>query len=389
MAARGKNTKSKKQRRVLICLPNTGISTRDFISGFSRFSRTHQDWHVRLSVKGIVDDSELERPGCHDGYDGIVVNEDVFLANPELTKNPGTAVVVFGTFSPVRTPAPVVFVQNDNALMGRLGARYFMQLGRFRSFGFVHTQHRCAWSDVRADAFRAELAARSRDCRVFDAPGGTAIDAWLASLPKPAAVMAACDRVAVDVAACCRSAGLAVPGQVAILGVDNDELLCEFDTPTLSSIRPRHDIAGYQAAKTLERMFRGWRPRAALRILCDEMDMVERESTAPLSPAAHLIQSALEFIRQNIRRNISSADVVRHLKVSRSLANLRFREFQGRTIGETIREERLSEACRVLSLTRLSVGRVAKLCGFPNAAHFGALFRRRFGESPGKWRRTV
>lgn len=380
-----KRSQRRKARNVLILLTDTGAS-RDFLAGFSRFSRARRDWHMHLRHVGNMNDEDFDKLAENGAYDGIITNEDVFLAHPEIAASPDTAVVVFGTYSEIRMPASIVFAQNNNALIGRFGARYFMQLGRFRSFGFVPTRRKHAWADVRADAFRAELLASQHDCRVFDASDGQSLEEWLAALSRPAAVMAACDREAVEVRACCAAAGLDVPGQIAIIGVDNDELLCEFDSPTLSSILPRHDMTGYLAAKTMNRLFRGWRPESAQRILCDKMDMVERESTASLSPATHLIQSALEFIRQNVRRNITPGDVVRHLKVSASLANLRFREFQGKSIGETIQEARLNEACRALSMTGLPVRKVAKLCGFPNASHFGALFRRRLGMSPGQWR---
>ena len=378
----------RKSRYVLILLTDTGASTRDFLSGFSRFSRSRRDWHMRLRRIDNMDASEFNFLASQGGYDGIITNEDVFLAHPEISENPDTAVVVFGTYSEVKTPAPIVFVQNDNDMIGRFAAQYFMQLGRFRSFGFVPTYNRRAWSDVRAAAFRSELTANACDCRIFDASSGISLEDWLVELPKPAAVMSACDRVAVEVVASCASAKLNVPSQVSLLGVDNDELLCEFDSPTLSSILPRHDTTGILAAKALNRLFHGWRPESSQRILCDEMEIVERESTASPSPATHLIQSALEFIRQNVRRNITASDVVRHLKVSPSLANLRFREFHGKTIGETIQEERLNEACRTLSMTSLPIRKIAKLCGFPNASHFGALFRRRFGTSPGQWRQS-
>ena len=380
--------KTRKTRSILILLTNTGVSSRDFLAGFSRFARGQANWHVRLRHGSDLDDTGMERLAGPSGYDGIVTNEDVFLRHPELADNPRTAVVVFGTYREMSAPAPVVFVQNDNVCIGKTGARYFMQLGQFRTFGFVPTERHHAWADVRANAFREELAAHSRGCRVFSWSGGASLGDWLAELPKPAAVMAACDRVAIEVASACAGEGLGVPNHVAVLGVDNDTLLCEFDSPTLSSVLPRHDTTGILAAKALNRLFRGWRPESSQRILCDEMEIVERESTAPLSPATHLIQSALEFIRQNVRRNITAGDVVRHLKVSPSLANLRFREFHGKTIGETIQEERLSEACRTLAMTSLPIRKVAKLCGFPNASHFGALFRRRFGTSSGQWRQS-
>ena len=288
------------------------------------------------------------------------------------------------------SPASVVFVQNDNAEIGRFGAKYFLQLGRFRTFGFVPTSVPHEWADVRAAAFRDEVKARSGDCRIFDwHQGMIRLEDWLTSLPKPAAVMAACDRQALNVIECAIRAGLSGPGQISVLGVDNDELLCECDSPTLSSILPRHDTVGLLAAKALHRLLNGWSPSGTARILCNDQDVVERESTAPLAPATHLITSALSFIRHHARENIDASAVVRHMNVSRRLADLRFKEFQGETIHETILRVRLEEVKRHLSSTRLPVNKVARLCGFPNASHLGALFRRQFGVSPGRWRQKA
>ena len=117
-----------------------------------------------------------------------------------------------------------------------------------------------------------------------------------------------------------------------------------------------------------------------------EKTIVERESTAPLAPATHLIRDALEFIRQNATKNIRVTDVVEHLHVSRSLADLRFREFQGETIRETITRIRLDEVKKRLLSTKIPVGKLARVCGFSNVSHLEVMFRRRFGMSMGRWR---
>lgn len=373
----------------MVLLANTGASSRDFLAGFSSFSRRKRNWRVYLRHSGDMTDDSVRSLIAQRRYDGIVTSEDALHQFPVLTTDSSIPLVVFGTYREMSSPAPVVFVQNDNAEIGRFGAKYFLQLGRFRTFGFVPTSVPHEWADVRAAAFRDEVTARSGDCRIFGwHQGMVQLEDWLASLPKPAAVMAACDRQALDVIECALHAGLSVPGQISVLGVDNDELLCEFDAPTLSSILPRHDTVGLLAAKALHRLLNGWSPSGTARILCNDQDVVERESTAPLAPATHLITSALGFIRRHARENIDVSAVVRHMNVSRRLADLRFKEFQGETIHETILRVRLEEVKRHLSSTRLPVSKVARLCGFPNASHLGALFRRQFGVSPGRWRQT-
>ena len=198
--------------------------------------------------------------------------------------------------------------------------------------------------------------------------------------------MAACDTTALEVVETCKRAQLNIPQQICVLGVDNDELLCEFDTPTISSILPRHDTVGEMAVSTLLRMFRGWGKQPRYEI-CDKQTIVERESTAPITPAAHIITSALDFIRHNATKAIKTQDVVNHLGVSRSLANLRFREFHGRTIREEILRARLDEVKKRLMSTKMPVSKVARVCGFTDIPHLQVVFKRRYGLPMGQWRK--
>ena len=141
------------------------------------------------------------------------------------------------------------------------------------------------------------------------------------------------------------------------------------------------------AVTALAKMFRNPRTCKPRVTICDKQTVVERESTAPLSPATHLITSALDFIRQNATKAITTDDVVRHLGVSRSLAALRFREYQGETIREVILRTRLEEVKKRLATTQLSVTKVARVCGFTDIPHLQVVFKKHFGVPMGKWRR--
>lgn len=202
--------------------------------------------------------------------------------------------------------------------------------------------------------------------------------------------MAACDTTALEVVEACKRAKLAVPQQVSILGVDNDELLCEFDSPTISSVLPRHDVVERLAAQTLQRMFRRRPGAAASRCaVCSEQTVVERETTAAVTPAVHLVSAAQSFIRQNATKAITAADVAARLGVSRSLADLRFRQCLNMTIRETILAARLEEVKKRLLSTRLSAAKVAHVCGFTDVPHLQVVFKKRFGLPMGQWRRQA
>ncbi len=375
------------KKNILVLLWSSTIASgRDFLAGFASRARRRGDWRLHLRIAKKTVEPNIVHAIRAGGYHGIVTDEDTYLALPAGTVPDATSVVVFGTHDP-DAPANVAYVQNDNAAIARFGGEYLLSLGRFRSFGFVPTEDEHGWSRIRAEAFAEAVRTKRHAAFVFDPNDRTLpLKAWLRSLPKPAAVMAACDTTALEVIEACKRAKLAVPGQVSVLGVDNDELLCEFDSPTISSVLPRHDTVGQLAAKMLARMLRsreGDRPRCEI---CDEQTVVERESTAPISPAVHLITAALDYIRQNATKPISTADVVRHLGVSRSLADLRFRQCQGATIRETILRARLEEVKKRLVSTQLPAAKVARICGFTDIPHLQTVFKRRFGLPMGQWR---
>lgn len=372
---------------MILLWSSTISSGRDFLAGFARRARHRNDWQLHLRISKKTLEPNILRAIQLGGYNGIVTDEDSYNSIPKGAIPDGTSVVVFGTYDP-DAPRNVFFVQNDNAAIGRFGGQYLVGLGRFRSFGFVPTEVEHGWARIRADAFAGEMAKRRLAAEVFDHTGhSSSLKAWLDALPKPAAVMAACDTTAMEVVEACKRARISIPSQVSVLGVDNDELLCEFNSPTISSVLPRHDTVGEMAARALARAFRGWPKGKARREICDEQTVVERESTAPLTPATHLITSALDFIRQNATKAITTDDVVRHLGVSRSLASLRFREYQGETIREAILRMRLEELKKRLSSSHLSVSKIARVCGFTDIPHLQVVFKKKFGLPMGMWRR--
>ena len=384
-----KKTEVRKKNVLILLWSSTIASGRDFLAGFTRRARNRRDWRLHLRVSKKTLEPNILRAIELGGYNGIVTDEDSYNSIPNGSIPANTSVVVFGTYDP-NAPENVAFVQNDNAAIGRFGGQYLLSLGRFRSFGFVPTEDEHGWSRIRAAAFSAEMKRRKLKADVFSHDAGsTSLKAWLVALPKPAAVMAACDTTALEVMEACKRARISVPNQISVLGVDNDELMCEFDSPTISSVLPRHDIVGEMAAKALARMFRGWTKGKARREICDEQTVVERESTAPLTPATHLITSALDFIRQNATKPITTEDVVEHLGVSRSLAALRFREYQGETIRMAILRSRLEEVKKRLASTQLPVSKIARICGFTDIPHLQVVFKKRFGAPMGKWRQQL
>lgn len=213
--------------------------------------------------------------------------------------------------------------------------------------------------------------------------------AWLQRLPKPAGLMTANDVRGRQVLDTCLVAGVSVPDQIAVLGVDNDELICNGAIPTLSSIQRDTLSCGFLAAQLLDRQMRkGARRRQVLTYGASRI--VTRDSTQTGTAPADLVASrAREFIRINAGERIGVPDVVRHLNVSRRLAELRFRAAFGTSLLEEIRSARLERVRRLLAETDLSLAEICSRCDYQTDIHLRRLFKARFGCSMREYRRNV
>ena len=207
---------------------------------------------------------------------------------------------------------------------------------------------------------------------------------WLKSLPKPCGILAACDDRAYEIVDACRECGIRIPSEIGILGVNNDPLLCENASPRLSSVQPDFRREGYLAAQTLDRLMRN-NPATSQSLLVGIRQIVHRESTYPLSNSGMLVQKALSFIERNALRKFSVEDVARHLKISRSLLDLRFRELQHDTVHNAIIRARLEEVRRRLRSSADTIEKISLDCGWANVNSLKNAFKRTFGCSMREW----
>lgn len=377
--------------RIWVHLRLSYASGRDILYGISRYARANAHWNIRL-LPFTENDSGMRFPQPEEA-DGIITSEP-------LAKDAATSMiplVVIGTREEWlgRRMGNLAFVRNDDVSIGRFGADFLDNLGSFRSFGFVPTNKPYYCSILRAEGFQAELCAkRGKDVRLYAAHGmddGSeddflALADWLEDLPKPAAVMAVHDLRATHVLEAARLRKIAVPEQLAVVGVDNDELLCDFTTPQLTSIFPDHVKEGELAAATLQSMLKKGDQRHAPTFRSSAKTIIERESTRPVSPATRLAEAAMVFIRRNALKGISASDVVAHLRASRRLCDLRFKECHGESMLEAILRIRFAEMKRRLVSSKTPIGKIVAACGFSCESHAKRLFKKRFGMSMREWR---
>ena len=287
-------------------------------------------------------------------------------------------------------PPNMGHVRTDYGEIGFKAADYFMSIGRFRSFGYIPAYTEKEWSVKRGRAFALRLKRKGHDCRMFSKENGEGqgLESWLKSLPKPAAIFCAWDKIAADAAYAAQKARIKIPSQIVLLGVDNDEIYCTSTSPQISSIEFDAENEGKMAANLMLKMLSARKASTPRTICCGTVKrVVERESTRPPAPAAFLIELALKFIAENAVKGIGPQDVAAHLGISRTLLDLRFREMENRTVGKFITERRLAVLSAMLRKSKLPIGRLAEECGFSNAKYAKAVFKKRFSMTMREWRR--
>jgi LacI family transcriptional regulator len=245
----------------------------------------------------------------------------------------------------------IPWVETDDRAIAHLAANHFLERG-FRHFAYC-ADKRFHWSRWRGDHFGKLLKAAGYRCQSFVPPSRqsdkqvAAIEGWLTRLPKPVGVFACYDIRGQQVLDACRNARVAVPDEVAVLGVDNDELLCELASPRLSSVIPDTHRTGYEAAALLARMMKGER-LAALEVRIAPIGVHRRQSTDVLATDDPQVVHAVRFIREHACEPINVEDVLRAVPLSRKVLETRFKKILNHTLHDEIIRVRIDRAKQLL-----------------------------------------
>jgi LacI family transcriptional regulator len=369
-----------KKKKVFIALKMSGIAGQAKLAGIFRYlNKKYNDnsiWEIHL-VRTRNDLTEASLT------DAIQNNTDGFIVSiPDVEES-------VGPISRISTPTiimdihyqamegrrdNIIFIRNSADDIGRKAANFLINQGIAHSYAFLHSNPIMDWSISRYNSFKATLIDAGLWCEeLFDPNDAT-------KLKRPAAILAANDDRAFELLKHLSSKRIKTPQQIAILGVDNDTLLCENSNPRISSIQPDFEKEGYIAAETLDMMMNGVIPKERV-TLVGVKEIVRRESTSEQSSQGRLVQKAIAYIDRHALEGIEVDDVVKHLKCSRRLADLRFREIQGQSILEAITERRLSEVKRRLTGTKEKIDAIALSCGYTNPNYLKNLFKKKFGMS--------
>ena len=378
---------------VLVLRMTFDDSSERLLRGINRYAAS-AGWDVRrIDYRGRLD-------GLADLWRPVGILADAGLTVEALSAVPGLGglPLVFCDLSPdaVR-PGPASFACVASDAEAVAGAA-FDELARQRlvHFGYVpFAAHPCcAWSAERGIAFARRAHAHGATFSRFDTPATTAarrirdLRTWLAALPKPCGVFAANDVEAERVRDVCAAEGLDIPGEIALIGVDNRRDICESGTPTLTSVEQDFERCGYLSAQTLGRLVAGEIPTGTAATF-GITRVVRRASTRRLAVCDRHVMRALEFIRRHAADRITSADVIAVMDCRRSYGYQRFRACLGHTILDEIRSRRIERVKELLRRGDHDLASLHDYCGFSSMTDLRRVFKAATGLTPAQWRETV
>ena len=391
-----------RQRKILVAIPTNGPDGRLRVAGVLKYANTRTNWDLRIvsSRTAFNDDEVHELLGG--GLDGCILAAYTPAVDEILKRRIPTILALENMHQQIGKRPNCLSVLMDNHEIGRIAAEHFKSLGRFAAYAFIPAPPKIPWSLERKAAFFDNADKRSEffeypesDFEMVNMTGEAGIQVrteelveFLRRLPRPAAVFAANDHLAIQVIKACREARMKIPTSLAVIGCDNDELLCQGERPALTSILPGFENAGFAAARALDALIRG-KPHGSRELRIHGAVIVPRASTAALTPAVAVVSAAMDYINAHALEGISTADVMSHLRVSRSLLNLRFRQLRNESVMDAILSIRLAAVRERIEHTDKTFISIGAECGFRNPDYLKRLFRNRFGTSMRKWRETL
>jgi len=377
------------QRPHVLLIVETAMSFgRGVLEGISQYLVENPPWSVQLDLRELL----VTPPAWLENWDGDgIITRSTTPEMAELIVKSGIPTVnLTDIYGDQRLPS----IWNDHEAIGQLAAEHLLQRGlkRFAFCGF--TNHH--WSEVRHRGFENhlrhhdfEVLFHSSDWAQARRTGWETQQAkmvqWLMDLPKPIGVMACNDFRGQHVLEACRVAQISVPDQVAVIGVDNDQVICDFCQPSLSSVIPAADRIGFEAARMLDQLMRNKEPLER-HVTIAPLGIAARQSTDVMAIDDVEVVSALKIIRERACNGVSVREILEEIPIARSSLERRFKQFVGRSPQAEIRNVQMKRAQHLLRETKLPLSQVAVLTGFKHSEYFSVVFKREIGQTPGQYR---
>jgi LacI family transcriptional regulator len=379
-------------KRVALTIENSRAFGRELIRGIVRYSRLHGPWmFYRPDMFYVAQEGEPSRldPLRQWGPQGIISRDP---KNLEELEKWGVPLFVAIAMEPPSAKRNNV-VTNDDAI-GRMAAEHLLERG-FRHFAYCGFDN-IYWSYQRGGGFIARIAEAGFKTILYKQPKSRRnrlwfrekpiLAEWLKGVPKPIGIMACNDDRGQHITEACAYAKIEVPYEVAVIGVDNDDQVCDISYPSLSSVALAVEKAGFRMSELLDKMMAGKKMEPQT-VVVQPNRVVMRQSTNIVAVQDKLVSQALNFIHQNAQRLIQVEDVVKDLNVSRSNLHEKFMKTLGRTVYDEIKRVRIDLICQMLIETDLSISDIALSLGYDNTNHIARYFRLKMGMSPLEYRK--
>lgn len=378
--------KLKPTPKVALLIETSNAYARGLLHGIMGYIREHSPWSIYLSEHTRGD----KAPSWLSNWDGggIIAR----IENPAIAEALRPLPIPKVDVSAARLIPALPWFETDDSAIAHLAAEHLIERG-FTNFGYAG-DHRFNWSNWREEHFVNCIRRAGRSCAVYHGKSryiqgeDEEIDdlaRWISALPKPVGVMACYDFRGQQVLDACRRIGVAVPDEVAVVGVDNDELLCDLASPPLSSVIPNPYRTGYEAAALLDQMMSGKTFRGEAHLIAP-LGVATRQSTDALAIHDRNIARAIHYIRNNACNGIKVQDVLKAVPQSRRLLEKRFVKFIGRTPHQEILRVQLERVKQLLATSELSLEEIAARSGFAHVEYLSVVFKRETGTPPSKYR---
>ena len=383
--------------KVALLIESSRAYGRGLLQGIARYVRGHGTWSIFHQERRASDPPPAWLKGwCGDGI--IARIEDRKLA-AAIRRLGVPAVDVRGLLLDLGLP----LIETDDVEVVRLAAEHLQERG-FRQFAYCGFPG-ANYSDKRSRLFSERIAESGFECRIYQPQvrlksnasfeqeqHGLIYEAdvarWIAGLPKPIGLFACNDIRGQQVLNVCREIGVAVPDEVAVLGVDNDTVLCELADPPLSSVIPNTERIGYEAAALLDKMMAGG-PVPGTTIYVPPLGIATRRSSDVLAIDDRHVAAAVRFIRDNACARIDVGDILAAIPLSRSVLERRFATLVGRAPKAEILRVQLQRARELLAATDFPLNVITEKAGFKHPEYFSAIFKKKTGLTPGQYRESA
>jgi LacI family transcriptional regulator len=358
------------------------------IAGAHRYAE-RRGWNIqvvernnrRLDVKGVID---FWKP--------IGIIAECGGGIPELSRKMiGKIPLVYLDEDPNGEKGRALYVNSDSPLVGELAAKELLLLN-LPHYAFVGWREPRFWSEDRRKAFQAAVRLHGKDCFVFECPPKASderrkalLGKWIKALPKPCGIFAVHDPVAEDVLQQAAALGLAVPEDIAVIGVDDDPIICERTTPPLTSIGLDFEQGGFLCAQLLDDCIRDPKFRDA-KHRYGVTSITRRLSTRSFKMGDRRVARAIALIRRTACEGVTVPMVAAVMGLKRRMAEIVFRRETGHSIHDEICDVRLERVETLLRNPRQQISVLAEQCGWKSPAALRAAFHAKHGKSPAEWR---